>query len=98
MWVEFTIGQRGPGRDLVFVLGNKEGVAAVAVIECMYSPMSNVQGVYLIIVDPPSQEDIRAFSVIVLTSEPGSGAHYYSSPNGPLTLIEYNPSCSCSAD
>ena len=27
------------------------------------------------------------FSVVVLISEPGSGAHYCSIPNGPLTLI-----------
>ena len=49
-----------------------------------------LQGVY-----PHPQEDIRAFSVVVLTSEPGSGAHYCSIPNGPFTLtdLEYDPSC-----
>ena len=46
----------------------------------VYSPMSNCQAVYLIIVDPHPQEDIRAFSVVVLTSEPGSRAHYCSIP------------------
>ena len=35
------------------------------------SPMPDVQVDYLIIVDPHPQEDIRAFSVVVLTSEPG---------------------------
>ena len=30
----------------------------------------------LIIVDPHPQEDIKAFSVVVLTFEPGSRAHY----------------------
>ena len=60
--------------------------------------MSNVQAVYLIIVDPHPQEDIRAFSVVVLTSEPGSGAHYCSIPKGPSTLTEYNPSCGCSVN
>ena len=34
--------------------------------------MSNVQAVYLIIVDPHPQEDIRAFSVVVLTYQPAS--------------------------
>ena len=62
------------------------------------SPMSNVQAVYLIIVDPDPQEGIRSFSVVVLTSEPGRRAHYCSIPNGPSTLSEYNPSCSCSVD
>ena len=55
--------------------------------------MSNVQAVYLIIVDPHPQEDIRAFSVVVLTSEPGSGAHYCSIQTGPSALTEYDPSC-----
>ena len=45
-----------------------------------HSPMSNVQAVYLIIVDPHPQEDIKAFSVVVLTSEPGSRAHYHPWP------------------
>ena len=58
--------------------------------------MSNLQGVYLIIVDPDPREDTWTFSVVVLTSEPGSAAQYCSIPNGPLTLIEYNPSCGCS--
>ena len=49
--------------------------------------MSNIQGVYLIILNPHPQEDIGTFSVVVLISEPGSGAHYCSIPNGPLTLI-----------
>ena len=63
------------------------------------SPMSNVQAVYLIIlVDPHPKEDIRAFSVVVLTSIPLSRAHYCSIPKDPLTLTEYNPSCSCSVD
>ena len=47
---------------------------------------SNVQAVYLIIADPHPQEDIRAFSVVVLTSEPGSGAHYCSISKSPLKL------------
>ena len=54
------------------------------------SPMSNVQAVYLIIVDPHPQEGFRAFSVVVRTSEPGSRAHYCSIPKGPSTLTEYN--------
>ena len=44
----------------------------------MYSPTSKVKAVYLIIVHPYPQEDIRAVPVVVLTSEPGSRAHYYS--------------------
>ena len=63
------------------------------------SPMSpNFQAVYLILVDPHAQEDIRAISVVVLTSEPGSRAHYCSIPIGPSTLTEYNPSCGCSVN
>ena len=62
------------------------------------SPMSNFQAVYLIIVDPHPQDDIRAFSVVVLTSEPASRAHYCSIPKGPSTLTDYNPSCSCSVN
>ena len=40
------------------------------------SPMSNDQAVYLIIVNSHPQDDIRTFSVVDLTSEPGSRAHY----------------------
>ena len=54
--------------------------------------MSNVQAVYLIIVDPHPQEDIRGLSVVVLTSEPGSRAHYCSIPKGASTHTEYIPS------
>ena len=49
--------------------------------------MSNIQAVYLIIVDPHPEEDIRAFSVVVLTSEPGSRAHYCSIPKGPSSYL-----------
>ena len=61
----------------------------------IFSPVSNVQAVYLIIVD---QEDIMAISVVVLTSKPWIRAHYCSIPKGPLTLAEYNSSCSCNVD
>ena len=71
-------------------LGFRKGLCTLGRIG-PHSPMSNVQAVYLITVDPHPQEDIRAFSVVVLTSEPGSWAHYCSIPKGPLTLIEYNP-------
>ena len=59
--------------------------------------MSNVQAVNPTIVDPGPQEDIRGLSVVVLTSEPESRAHYCSIPKL-STLTEYNPSCSCSVN
>ena len=54
--------------------------------------MSNFQDVYLIIANPHPQGDIRAFSVVVLTSQPGSRAHYCKIPKGLSMLTEYNPS------
>ena len=53
---------------------------AAQTIKTSHSPISNVQAVYLIIVDPQPQKYIRAFSVVVLTSEPGSRGHYCSIP------------------